>query len=277
MSPPFARALAPALSPTTCRFTDDSDKKSPFSSRSSRALAPAAGHGLVLSSQGAGRRLDGGLLSVAEVAASIFQCEKWEGTGLVHHHRNCGGNWCRFSACVCLAKMPGLVLSGLRGGVVPSDKISGWFARVQARLFHSNAAAFLPKTRQNPRGLRCTCSSFLGSRPFGSRHGLRTISAIRTVATPTSLPDSVTIPSYQRLRDLRLRSNRSTQLRPHGEKIAFDATIINDDQPVSLRTGTAEQHEDLIRRVSVGRSGEQAAALALAREVFEGNHPLRSS
>ncbi|CBJ33221.1 calmodulin-like myosin-light chain [Ectocarpus siliculosus] len=33
--------------------------------------------------------------------------------------------------------------------------------------------------------------------------------------------------------------------------------------------GTAEQHEDLIRRVSVGRSGEQAAMLARARQVFE--------
>ncbi|CAB1112242.1 unnamed protein product [Ectocarpus sp. CCAP 1310/34] len=33
--------------------------------------------------------------------------------------------------------------------------------------------------------------------------------------------------------------------------------------------GTAEQHDDLIRRVSVGRSGEQAAMLARARQVFE--------
>eukprot|EP00903_Cladosiphon_okamuranus_P006300 g6178.t1 len=57
---------------------DNLDKKSPFCSRASRVLAPAAGHGLVLSSQGAGRRLDGGLLSVAEVAASIFQSEEWE-------------------------------------------------------------------------------------------------------------------------------------------------------------------------------------------------------
>lgn len=40
------------------------------------------GHGLVLSSTGEGRRLDGGLRSIAEVAASIFQSEKWEGMGL---------------------------------------------------------------------------------------------------------------------------------------------------------------------------------------------------
>lgn len=59
---------------------ESSGRPSPFSSRAPRGLASAAGHGLVLSSRGAGRRLDGGLLSVAEVAAAIFQSEKWEGT-----------------------------------------------------------------------------------------------------------------------------------------------------------------------------------------------------
>lgn len=55
-------------------------RPSPFST-GSRGLvsAPAAGHGLVLSSAGAGRRVDGGLRSVAEVAATVFQSEKWEG------------------------------------------------------------------------------------------------------------------------------------------------------------------------------------------------------
>lgn len=74
MPPPVTLAL-----PSMHRPIDNEDNKSPFSSRASRVLVPAAGHGLVLSSQGAGRRLDGGLLSVAEVAASIFQSEKWEG------------------------------------------------------------------------------------------------------------------------------------------------------------------------------------------------------
>ncbi|CAM9744831.1 unnamed protein product [Scytosiphon promiscuus] len=60
------------------------ERMSPFSSRASRGLAPAAGNGLVLSSQGAGRRLDGGLLSVAEVAAAMFQACKWEGTAEQH-------------------------------------------------------------------------------------------------------------------------------------------------------------------------------------------------
>lgn len=53
-------------------------RPSPFS-KSARDIAPAAGHGLVLSSAGTGRRLDGGLRSVAEVAAAAFQAEKWEG------------------------------------------------------------------------------------------------------------------------------------------------------------------------------------------------------
>lgn len=53
-------------------------KPSPFS-KSSRQTIPSAGHGLVLSSAGADRRLDGGLRSVAEVAAVVFQSEKWEG------------------------------------------------------------------------------------------------------------------------------------------------------------------------------------------------------
>lgn len=38
----------------------------------------------------------------------------------------------------------------------------------------------------------------------------------------------------------------------------------------NARTGTPEQHEALIRRVSVGRSSQQASMLARAREVFEG-------
>ena len=49
------------------------------------------------------------------------------------------------------------------------------------------------------------------------------------------------------------------------------------DEHARPRPGTAEQHEDLIRRVSVGRSVEQAAMLARARQVFEGEHPLQSA
>lgn len=67
-------------------------RPSPFSMASrGLALAPAAGHGLVLSSAGAGRRVDGGLRSVAEVAATVFQSEKWEGEredGCVASHRS---------------------------------------------------------------------------------------------------------------------------------------------------------------------------------------------
>lgn len=66
---------------------------SPFSSGASRRRAPAAGHGLVLSSQAVGRRLDGGLLSVAEVAACIFQSEKWEGTRSKYRHAVCSQTW----------------------------------------------------------------------------------------------------------------------------------------------------------------------------------------
>lgn len=51
---------------------------SPFS-RTSRGSVVEVGNGLVLSSVGAGRRLDGGLRSVAEVSAAVFQEEKWEG------------------------------------------------------------------------------------------------------------------------------------------------------------------------------------------------------
>lgn len=75
--PPEIHAIA---SRTRTGSFDTGGRASPFSSRAPRGLVPgAAGHGLVLSSQGAGRRVDGGLLSVAEVAAAIFQSEKWEG------------------------------------------------------------------------------------------------------------------------------------------------------------------------------------------------------
>lgn len=84
---PPAAAIAVAFPPFPSTHTknladpaENRERMSPFSSQASRGLAPAAGNGLVLSSQGAGRRLDGGLLSVAEVAAAIFQTEKWEGT-----------------------------------------------------------------------------------------------------------------------------------------------------------------------------------------------------
>lgn len=57
---------------------DDGRRTSPFL----HLQGGVGGKGLVLSSTGEGRRLDGGLRSVAEVAASIFQSEKWEGMGL---------------------------------------------------------------------------------------------------------------------------------------------------------------------------------------------------
>lgn len=41
-----------------------------------------------------------------------------------------------------------------------------------------------------------------------------------------------------------------------------------------IAEGTPEQHDALIRRVSVGRSTEQVAMLARAREVFEGEESL---
>lgn len=47
--------------------------------RTFRGSALEVSNGLVLSSAGAGRRPDGGLRSVAEVSAAVFQQEKWEG------------------------------------------------------------------------------------------------------------------------------------------------------------------------------------------------------
>lgn len=63
---------------------------SPFS-RTSRGSVVEVGNGRVLSPAGAGRRLDGGLRSVAEVSAAMFQEEKWEGEYLPVFFRSCGG------------------------------------------------------------------------------------------------------------------------------------------------------------------------------------------
>lgn len=79
----------------------------------------------MLSTQGAGRRLDGGLLSVAEVAASMFQSEKWEGTvcgGVFYHTATAGLSLCRFFFRAAKVLALCFVVCGFRGNVVQCER-----------------------------------------------------------------------------------------------------------------------------------------------------------
>ena len=220
----------------------------------------------MLSSQGAGRRLDGGLLSVAEVAASIFQSEKWEGTGSCTTTETAAATasgvcvlvrvvsrkWSTY--CMLNGHCSGVVLSG-----TPVDGLTGFKSG-------PSVPPSMPSPENPPEPADIMpCSSFLVS---SRRRGpCASISPSSDSKKPPRRCHALLIPAGGS-RDLWWRSVG----RPiYNHKFQSSLSTQHNDRRASFRSGTAEQHEDLIRRVSVGRSGEQAAMLALAKELFEGN------